>query len=122
MLKKRPVIGVSLFAICLIVALNLFNAWVLESASSFSLISIQALSLIGLVILIGGGRFVLWGWLHKRVDLSKSYPLTAVFYPMIAVLSIIKGENVLLIQWLGIILITAGVAWMCLFVGDRTVD
>jgi len=111
--------GASVVSVLGIVCLNLFAAWILKETTQYTLLTIAAMTLIGLVIVINLARFVLWRWLHKRVDLSKSYPLTAVFYPLIGVLSIIRGEVIQPLQWFGIFLITFGVFWFGVFVEDN---
>ena len=50
---------------------------------NFHMFSIMALGLIALAILVNVLKFVFWGYLHKRFDLSKTYPLTAIFFPLI---------------------------------------
>ena len=113
---KRLPSYTALMSVFAIVSLNLLGAWILKKATRFDFISLAAIFFIGLVIVISVARFVLWAWLHKRVDLSKSYPLTAIFYPLIALVSIIEGEVIQPTQWAGIFLITLGIIWFSLFV------
>ena len=110
----------AVIAVFLVVCLNLFGAWVLEKATEFEALSIIVFMLIGLVIFVNIGRFLLWGWMHKRIDLSKSYPLTAMFFPLVALLSMFNGERILPIQWVGILLITVGVLWFSIFINDNS--
>jgi len=110
---------VAVAAVFLVVCLNLLGAWILERATEFDTFSILTLLLVGLVISVNIGRFVLWGWMHRRIDLSKSYPLTAMFFPLVALLSMFNGEKIAPIQWAGILLITSGVIWFSLFVRDN---
>ncbi len=117
--SRRLPNGASVISVLGIVSLNLFGAWILKESTQYDLLSFVAMTLIGLVIVINLARFVLWAWLHKRVDLSKSYPLTAIFYPMIAVLSVIRGEVIQPLQWFGIFMITLGVFWFGVFVQDK---
>jgi len=101
------------------VLINLFAAWILSKAAGLgSTINIVALLLLGVVIALNIGRFLLWGWIHRRINLSKSYPLTAMFFPAVAFLSFLQGETIEPIQWLGICLITIGVIWFTVFVAD----
>lgn len=106
--------------VALTVAINLFAAWILDDAANvgttFSLVS---LVIIAVVIALNIGRFALWGWIHKRINLAKSYPLTALFFPLVAVLSYFRGEYINLTQWVGIALITIGVVWFTIFVPDN---
>ncbi|HSC47644.1 MAG TPA: hypothetical protein VLG68_06130 [Gammaproteobacteria bacterium] len=61
---------------------------------------------------VQGVRFLLWGYAHRRWPLSVTYPMTAVFFPMLIGLAAWYGERVTLEQWAGGLLITTGVAWM----------
>lgn len=61
---------------------------------------------------VQGVRFLLWGYAHKRWPLSVTYPMTAVFFPMLIALAAFYGEQVTAAQWLGGFLITGGVAWL----------
>ena len=67
---------------------------------------------IGLVLLINGLRFVVWAFAHKRYPLSTTYPLTSLLYPVMLVVAYFYHEPTGPNQWLGTILITAGVAWL----------
>ena len=118
-MKYRSILSyTSLMSVFLVVNLNLFGAWVLKKTAELDVISLTAVCLIGLVIFINIGRFLLWGWMHKRFDLSKSYPLTAIFFPLVALLSIVNGEIISVTQWIGILFITIGVVWLNIFVRD----
>ena len=63
--------------------------------------------LIGLVLLIGANLY--WLWLLKVYPFSIIYPLTSLGFAlgMLAGL-VVFGETVTLIQWLGVVVITAG--------------
>ncbi len=107
-------------AVFFVVSLNLVGAWILKQAAGYPTLSVIAIFFIGLVIAVNIGRFLLWGWMHRRIDLSKSYPLTAMFFPLVALLSVFDGEYIAPVQWFGIGLITLGVVWFSLFVEDRS--
>jgi len=117
--KKNGITPIAVTAVFFVVCLNLVGAWILKQATGFPLWSIGAAFAVGLVIAVNIGRFLIWGWMHKRIDLSKSYPLTAMFFPMIAILSVIDGEVIRPVQWLGVALITVGVVWFSVFVQDQ---
>ena len=57
--------------------------------------SLLALVFIGLSYSLNLSKFFLWGFIHKRYDLSGSYPIMALLYPMIYFVAIINGEAVL---------------------------
>jgi drug/metabolite transporter (DMT)-like permease len=61
---------------------------------------------------VQGLRFLLWGYAHKRWPLSVTYPMTAIFFPMLIALAAAYGEPVSVQQWIGGFCITAGVAWL----------
>lgn len=61
---------------------------------------------------VQGLRFILWGYAHRRWPLSVTYPMTAVFFPMLIALAAVYGEQVTARQWLGGLLISGGVAWL----------
>lgn len=68
-----------------------------------------ALVLIGLAFVANLFRFLLWGAIHKRYEMSKSYPLTASFFPLIFIVSLMQGETVL--SWqkiMGVVMIVLG--------------
>lgn len=50
------------------------------------------LIIIGVVFLLNLLKFGVWGWIHKKFEVSKSYPLTSIFFPLIFVVAYIKGE------------------------------
>ncbi len=61
---------------------------------------------------VQSARFLLWGYAHRHWPLSMTYPMTAIFFPLLIVLAMLYGEQVAPHQWLGGLLITAGVAWI----------
>jgi len=106
--------------VALTVAINLFAAWILDDVANIgTTFSLASLLIIAVVIALNVGRFALWGWIHKRINLAKSYPLTALFFPLVAALSYFRGEYINFTQWVGIGLITVGVIWFTLFVPDK---
>ncbi|MBA3447602.1 MAG: hypothetical protein H0T56_08320 [Pseudaminobacter sp.] len=112
--------GVVAIAVVLVVVfLNIFNAVILKYAAiaahaHFIIVG----SFILLVLLINVGRVIVWGWIHKRYSLARSYPLTAIFFPLIAITSWWQGEPITLQAVIGVVTITAGVVWYALFVPE----
>lgn len=93
------------------VVLQLAVALVLDLAANREV----RLDLFTVVAILGavalhGIRFVIWGYAHRRYPLSLTYPLTALFFPLVLVLAYWRGEAVGMAQVGGTILITAGVA------------
>ncbi len=72
-------------------------------------IDTRVAALLAAVIVINFLKFSLWGWIHKHFDVSKTYPITAIFFPLILIVSIIKGEaEVTWLKLVGVLLITLG--------------
>lgn len=67
---------------------------------------------LGLAIGLNGIRFIIWGYTHRHFPLSHSYPLTALFFPCILVLSAWYGDVIELHQLGAVALIMAGIALM----------
>lgn len=72
-------------------------------------------AIIGLNVL----RFGLWGVIHRKYPISKAYPLTAVFFPLLALMEYFKGESIQLHQWVGVAFVTLGVFWISLTVENE---
>lgn len=64
---------------------------------------------LALAVGLNGLRFLLWGYTHKHYALSRSYPLVALFFPCILLLSLWYGEPVGWMQVVGVAAIMAGV-------------
>ncbi|MDH5527345.1 MAG: hypothetical protein OEY97_08580 [Nitrospirota bacterium] len=67
---------------------------------------------MALVVAFNGLRFVMWGVAHRRYPLSLTYPMSAVFFPLMLLISHQFGEPVAARQVAGTVLITCGVLWM----------
>lgn len=67
---------------------------------------------IGVVGLLGGVRFLIWGYAHKRYPLSHSYPLSGMFFPLMLAVAWVYGDPIHLTQLAGTGLITVGVVWL----------
>lgn len=72
-----------------------------------------AVFFILLTLFVNFIKFLLWGKIHKKYDLSNSYPLTSMFFPLIYIIAIIKGQNDFeLTKTIGIIFIVAGILFL----------
>ena len=92
------------------VALQLVAAWVLGYAAQIERQTIIiAATAIGVAIGLHAIRFVVWGYAHRRFPLSHTYPLTALFFPFVLVLSYLQGDDVGPAKIIGVALITFGV-------------
>lgn len=96
------------------VVLQLLAAFVLDVAASASAIGIAALGAVAIAIGLHGVRFMLWGHVHKHYPLSHSYPLTALFFPFVLVISHLRGDHVDWYQLVGTLVITLGVGLMAM--------
>jgi len=93
------------------VGLTLATAFSLSyAAKNFKMLSLQFAVILCLVIILNISKFIIWGKLNKRFDLSKTYPLTAIFFPLIFIISIITGDSAISMQkTVGLVLIFFGV-------------
>jgi drug/metabolite transporter (DMT)-like permease len=75
------------------VLVTLFTAVLLNyGAKQSSLISFIGLVIVSMVIVINVLKFVVWGKINKKYDLSESYPLTSLFFPLIYLVAIYNEE------------------------------
>ena len=88
-------------------------ALALRSISRFDNIALYAMALaIGVAFAANVFRVMVWAIIHKRFAITYSYPLTALFFPIIAVISHIYDEPVSVLSWAGVAVIMIGVALM----------
>lgn len=97
-------------AVFISVALTIGTALILRAATSFDDTQIIIISmLIGAAFFVNVLKFLLWGWLNKRYDLSKTYPLTVIFFPLIYVVSHYVDDTPFTAQkTLGILIVIVG--------------
>lgn len=62
-------------------------------------------------VALNGVRFLAWGCAHRHFPLSQSYPLTALFFPCILLVSVYYGETVGTAQVAGVVVIVLGL-WL----------
>lgn len=99
-------------ALC-IVAITLMTAITLRAGRNEVFLSPLFLVMISVVIGLNIGKFFIWGALNRRHDLSKTYPLTTVFFPLIFIFAIIVGDAVLDIsKVVGLIIIVIGIIYV----------
>jgi len=99
-----------IYGVLFSVALTLLTSIILKfAAAELSLTSLFGIAIILLVFAINAIKFVTWGWLNRRYDLSKTYPLTALFFPLIFIYAVISGDSTLTLQKIfGLIIILLG--------------
>jgi len=99
--------------------LSLFVAILMDwTANNVQILSIGFILVLSAVIGLNATRLILWNKIHKVIDLSRSYALTAIFFPLIAFTAFIQGEEILLRQWIGVLIICLGVFWISAFTRD----
>ena len=105
--------------VTLTVLLQLVAAALLKRAAAVAPMGLLVPALlIGVTLGIHALRFLLWGYVHRRWPLSHTYPMTAVFFPLILIMAAAYGEPIHLNQVLGGLLIAGGVAWLTFKTGD----
>jgi hypothetical protein len=93
------------------VCITLFTAILLNyGAKNSTFLSLSGVGIIALVVFINFMKFKLWGTIYRRYHLSESYPLVALFFPLIYFVAIISNEAEFdTIKILGIFLILIGI-------------
>lgn len=95
------------------VVLQLGAAYILDvAASRQGGFDIVVGVIIGTAIALQGVRFLLWGYAHRRYPLSHTYPMTALFFPFILLISYLRGDSVGAWQLVGTFIIALGVGLM----------
>lgn len=99
-----------IIAVFFTVSLTFLTSLILNVASSeYNLLSFIGFMIIFLVFAINVVKFIAWGWLNKRYDLSKTYPLTALFFPLIFIYAVVIEDTILTVQKvLGLTIILVG--------------
>ncbi len=98
--------------VLLSVLMTIASALLLDfAADRYKTVSLVVFFLLGTAVFVNVVKFVFWGWLLKRYDLSTSYPLTSIFFPLIFLTAWLREDNFRAEwpQWLGMALIVAGI-------------
>ena len=75
------------------VLITVLTSLVLDYAAELeNIFSSFSFFLIIIALAINTLKFGLWGWIHKHFDVSKTYPLTAIFFPIIFFVAYLKNE------------------------------
>lgn len=103
--------GVKISLVILTVIITVATSLILDYAAHIGLnMNLEILFLLSIVIVINLLKFILWGWIHARFHLSSSYPLTAIFFPIIYLIAIFKNQSEFnLFKLSGVILILLGI-------------
>ncbi|MGD9980987.1 MAG: hypothetical protein AB7H66_01130 [Hyphomonadaceae bacterium] len=65
---------------------------------------------VAAVLALTGIQFLLWRWVHARLPLSLSYPLTSVMYPGFAVLAWVQTGRISAFEIAGVAIVMLGVS------------
>jgi hypothetical protein len=99
-------------AIFTIVSISIATALILDYIESVYSGLFNTYVILGLLIVLGLNvfKFIAWSILHKRYDLSSTYPLTAIYFPLIYIISVLKKEMVVdIFSLIAIIFVFSGV-------------
>lgn len=102
------------FLVSLTTIITVITALLLDyGAKNYAAFHIISIAIIMSVIVINFIKFKLWGHIHKLYDLSDSYPAVAVFFPIIYVIAIFKGDAIFeFSKVMGIVFILFGIFYM----------
>lgn len=96
--------------VMLAVFLNILSAIILKESSmrfDFNLFLICVISI--LVFILNLSKLLLWAYIHKNYPISRTLPLTSLFYPLIFIIALYYGETFTLNKALGSILLIIGI-------------
>jgi len=99
-------------AIFIIVGISIATALILDYIESLYSGSFNTYVILGFLVVLGlnGLKFIVWNFLHKRYDLSSTYPLTAIYFPFIYIISVLKKEIIVdIFSLIAIIFVFSGV-------------
>ena len=83
-----------LISIFIIVSISISTALILDYIQNLNLYFFNIYVILGFVFVLGLNilKFIVWNFLHKKYDLSSAYPMTAIYFPMIYIISVYKKE------------------------------
>ena len=99
------------FLVLLSISTQLLAAVILQyTALTFEQVTLLAVSYVLLVLLLHFFRFIIWGWIYNKHDLSYAYPFTSLFFPLIYIIALIQGTATLkAMKVLAIMIILTGI-------------
>lgn len=107
--RQRNRGGRLLTVVLVAVAMNLAAALLLDRAAAQpDRISLITAALLAIAMVVNAARFLVWRGIHRRFPFADVMPLTALFFPLIALISWVQGESMSWQSVAGIVLITAG--------------
>lgn len=98
------------FFVMLAVFLNILSAVILkESSIRFDYNFFLIIVISAIVLIVNLSKFLLWAYIHKNYPISRTLPLTSLFYPCIFIISLFYGELFSLNKLLGTFLLVIGI-------------
>lgn len=111
-LKKRLL---PIFFVTIAISLNITCVIILKQLADYKKIDIIILALgLCIIFILNIVRLIIWGIIHKRFELTTSFPLTSIFYPLILLISYLLGEVIALKEIVATCFIVSGVLWLAL--------
>jgi drug/metabolite transporter (DMT)-like permease len=103
-----------LFVMLLAVLLQVAGAIVLKTLADRADHASLALAGLGIAVVVALNllRLGVWGVAHRRYPLSRTFPLSALFFPAMLLVALAYGEETGARQIAGAVLITGGASWL----------
>ena len=101
-----------IFPIFIIVSISISTALILDYIQNLNIDFFSFHVIVGITFVLGLNvfKFIVWNFLHKRYDLSSTYPMTAIYFPLIYIISVFKAEvTVDILSIIGILFVFFGV-------------
>lgn len=111
---KKPGSAMLVALVLSTVAIQLFVAALMKELAMRTASHAWIALILFAAIAFNALRFAIWGYTHRQYPISHSYPLSAMFFPLVVLMAWAYGENVTGMNVTGSALITAGVV-LCLF-------
>ena len=93
------------------VIITLMTSLILDfTANKLSTINSYVIGVILIVLFLNVLKFSIWNIIHKNFEISKSYPLTSIFFPLIFVIAFFQGNvEISITKVLGVFFIIIGI-------------
>ena len=101
-----------LIPIFIIVGISISTALILDHVEALHNNFFSLYTFLGIlfVLALNALKFFVWYFLHKKFELSSTFPLTAIYFPLIYIISVLKNEMVVdLYSLIAIVLVFFGV-------------
>jgi drug/metabolite transporter (DMT)-like permease len=109
---KKPGTATLVALVLSTVAIQLLVAALLKELAMSKATHAWVFAALAAAVALNALRFLVWGYTHRHYPLSRSYPLTALFFPCILLVSAWYGEQVGVAQVAGVGVIMLGLGLM----------